>query len=144
MTNKALNEQIAEQMFALSRVMKEEMTFDSDTAQLTILQLQALIFIKRNGEVTMTEVATQFGISLPTATALSNKLVSGKFIKRVNDATDRRIVKLILTPKGDEMLQTAMKQRNAKINTMLSYMSQREKEQLLKIMNNLVTNIQKQ
>ena len=143
MTDKVLNEQIAECMFMLSRLMKEEMTFDSETAQLTILQLQALLFIKRNEAVTMTEVATHFGISLPTATSLSNKLVTAKLITRENNTTDRRIVTLVLTPKGKDLLIKAMKYRSAKLQTMLSYMSLPEKEQLLDIIKNLIANIQK-
>ena len=143
MTNKALNEQIAEQMFTVSRLMKEEMTFDSDTSQLTILQLQALIFISRHEAGTMTELSNHFSISLPTATSLSNKLVNAKLIKRQTSKTDRRIVTLVLTQKGQDVLAQAMKQRSSKLNTMLSYLSLSEKEQLLQIMKNLITNIQK-
>lgn len=143
MTGNALNEEIAESMFTLSRLMKEEMTFDSETAQLTILQLQAMIFIKRNEAVTMTEVANHFNISLPTATSLSNKLVAAKLITRKSSNRDRRVVTLILTLKGKDLLLQAMKYRNAKLQTMLSYMSLEEKEQLLTIIKNLIRNIQK-
>ncbi len=138
-----LNDEIAELIFALSRKLKDEMSFDSDTAQLTILQIHALIFIHKLGSITMTEIANHFKISLPTATSLSNKLVTTKLITRQNDKEDRRIVKLVLTQKGEELLKEVMKQRNQKITRMLSYLSQEEKLQLLYIMKNLVANIQK-
>lgn len=142
MKDKTLNDEIAENIFSLSRLMKDEMAFDSDTAQLTILQIHALVFVKKNRTVTMTEVASKFNISLPTATSLSNKLVSAKLIKRQNDKTDRRVVKLILTEKGEKLLKVAMEQRSQKINTLLSYMPKKEKEQLLKILQNLLSHIQ--
>lgn len=142
MKDKALNDEIAANIFSLSRFMKDEMAFDSDTAQLTLLQIHALIFIKKNNTVTMTEVANQFNISLPTATSLSNKLVSAKLIKRQNDKNDRRIVKLILTEKGEKLLKEAMEARSKKINTLLSYIPKKEKEELLKILKNLLVHIQ--
>jgi DNA-binding MarR family transcriptional regulator len=143
MTSKALHDQLAEVMFTLARTMKDGMTFDSDTAQLTVLQLQALIFVCKQESVTMTEVANKFKISLPTASALSDKLVNASLIKRENDKTDRRIVKLVLTEKGTALLTEAMKQRTIKIDKMLSYLPQKEKEQLLHIMKSLLQNIQK-
>ena len=143
MTSKALHNQIAEAMFTLTRTMKDEMTFDSDTSQLTVLQLQALIFVAKEESVTMTEVANKFKISLPTASALSDKLVKTGLITRQNDETDRRIVKLVLTEKGKSLLTEAMKQRTIKIDKMLSYLPQTEKEQLLHIMQSLLQNIQK-
>jgi len=100
MTNTAINDQLAEAMFALSRSMKEEMTFDSDTLQLTVLQLQTLIFIKKHKDVLMGDIADQFNISLPTATVLSDKLVNLKLIQRAKDESDRRIVKVFLTEKA--------------------------------------------
>ena len=64
-------------------------------------------------------------------------------IKRQNEKTDRRIVKLVLTKKGDSLLAEAMKQRTKKIDKMLSYLPQKEKEQLLQILKSLMQNIQK-
>jgi DNA-binding MarR family transcriptional regulator len=144
MKYKVINDQIAEVMFTLSRSMKDGMKFDSATSQLTVLQIHALLFISKHEKVTMTEVSKQFEISLPTATALSDKLVRSNLIERRNDTSDRRIVKLVLTQNGNDLLAEAMKQRRTKVNNMLSYLSEKEKEQLLQIMTTLVTNIQKQ
>jgi DNA-binding MarR family transcriptional regulator len=143
MPNKAINAQIADVIFSLSRMMKDEKMLQSDTSQLTILQLYALIFISKQESVTMTEVAKQFKITLPTATALSDKLFKSNLIARQNDSSDRRIVKLVLTKKGKDLLAQAMSHRSAKINKMLSYLHQEEKEQLLHIMQTLVQAIQK-
>jgi DNA-binding MarR family transcriptional regulator len=143
MNDKVINEQIAEVMFALSRSMKDGMKFDSATAQLTILQIHALMFIAKHEKVTMTEVAKQFDISLPTATVLSDKLVKAGLIGRQNDQNDRRIVKLVLTKEGNDLHSKAMKQRTTKFNNMLSYLSIEEKQQLLHIMQRLVGGMQK-
>ena len=144
MNDKVVNDQIAQLMFTLSRSMKEGMKFDSATAQLTLLQIHALMFIGKKENVTMTEVAKQFDISLPTATALSDKLVRAGLISRQNDAHDRRIVKLVLTNEGTNLLTKAMRQRRTKITKMLSYLTAEEKKQLLHIMQQLTGGMQKQ
>jgi DNA-binding MarR family transcriptional regulator len=144
MKDKGNNDQIVLAMFTLSRSMKDGMKFDSATAQLTLLQIHALMFIDKHEQVTMTEVAKQFDISLPTATALSDKLVRAGLIARQNDANDRRIVKLVLTQKGNDLLTKAMRQRSTKVSKMLSYLSSEEKQQLLHIMQRLLAGIQKQ
>ena len=143
MTNTAINDQLAETIFALSRNMKEGMAFDSDTLQLTVLQFQTLIFVKKHKDVLMGDIADQFNISLPTATVLSDKLVNLKLIQRTKDENDRRIVKVSLTEKGIELLKKAMKQRHQKISKTLAYLSSEDKKQLLRILENLSVNIKK-
>ena len=143
MANTGINDQLAEIIFAIPRIVKEEMAFDSDTSQLTVLQLQALIFIKRKKIVSMGDVASQFKISLPTATVLSDKLVNTGLIKRIRSEKDRRIVDVSFTEKGENLLKKAMKQRHQKINKMLSYLSLEDKKQLLRILKNFSVNIQK-
>jgi len=143
MINATINDQLTEIIFELSRTMKEEMAFDSDTAQLTVLQFQTLILIKKKKTVSMSDIANQFKISLPTATVLSDKLVRENLIKRIRDENDRRIVDVSLTEKGKSLLKKAMKQRHQKINKMLSYLPSEDKKKLFNILKNLSINIQK-
>ncbi len=138
-----INDQLAEIIFSFSRVMKEEMTFDSETSQLTVLQLQALILIKKKKILSMSDIADQFKISLPTATVLSDKLVKTKLVKRARSKSDRRIVNVLLTEKGEVVLTKAIRQRHQKINKMLSYLSLKDKRQILRIMKNLSGKIEK-
>ena len=41
----------------------------------------------------MGDIASHFSTSMPTATALIDKLIAAKYVKRENDAKDRRIVR---------------------------------------------------
>ena len=123
--------------------MKVEMTFDSATSQLTVLQLQLLILIKKNKVLSMSDIANKFEISLPTATVLSDKLVKENLIRRVRREDDRRIVNISLTKKGESILEKAMKQRHLKINKVLSFLSPEDKNKLLSILKKLSVNIKK-
>lgn len=144
MNDGSLNNQIAGTIFSLFRVMKDEMDYHSDSSQLTVLQAQALIYLQKKKKVSMSEIASNFKISLPTATSLSDKLVNAGLIERQSDKSDRRIVYLIITDKGTKLLAEAMIQRGKKIKKILSLLSTEEKQQLLKIMKKLVVTIQKE
>ena len=135
--------QLIETFFNLSRLMKESMSFGRDFANLTLLQIQALIFIKRNQKVQMGEVAQNFKIELPSATSLVNKLCILKLAERKLDDSDRRMVYIVLTSKGVKMLEKVMDERSKNIRKNLSYLSQEDKKDLLRISKTLLEQMQK-
>lgn len=143
MINNAINDKIMEVIFEISRGIREKMSFDCHAAQLTVLQLQALILISKNKIMSMGDIAAEFKISLPTATVLLDKLVNFNLIERLKSKTDRRVVNVSLTDKGKELLKKALKERHVKFNKMLSYISLGDKKSLLKVLENISLKIQK-
>ena len=143
MLNTSINDKILEVFFEVSRGIREEMSVDCQASQLTVLQLQALIFINRKKTLSMSYIASLFKISLPTASSLSDKLANFGLIKRLESKNDRRIVNISLTEKGKYLLKKAMKQRHLKMNKVLSYLSLEDRKELLRILGNLSTNIKK-
>ena len=143
MLNTSINDKILEVFFEVSRGIREEMSVDCQASQLTVLQLQALIFINRKKTLSMSYIASLFKISLPTASSLSDKLANFGLIKRLESKNDRRIVNISLTEKGKYLLKKAMKQRHLKMNKVLSYLSLEDRKELLRILGNLSANIKK-
>lgn len=136
-----LNSQLIEGIFTLTRMMKEHMHNKSDLVHLSMVQMQAMIFLKKQPESTMNEIASHFHIELPSATSLVNKLVKAKLAKRVTDKKDRRIVRVTLTAHGKQLLEEAMKERSEKMRQLLSHLDTTEKEHLLKITDKLIATI---
>jgi DNA-binding MarR family transcriptional regulator len=68
----------------------------------TIPQYRVLAFLQRNGEATLSELATSQGVSLPTMSKLVGSLVQRRLITREGHGQDRRKLKLQLTPEGAE------------------------------------------
>ena len=136
-----LNSQLIEGIFTLTRMMKEHMHSKSDLVHLSMVQVQAMIFLKKQPESTMNEIASHFHIELPSATSLVNKLVKAKLAKRVTDKKDRRIVRVTLTAHGKQLLEEAMKERSEKMRQLLSHLDTTEKEHLLKITDKLIATI---
>jgi DNA-binding MarR family transcriptional regulator len=137
------NNDFGEVFFKLSRLMRDDMTFTCYSAQLSILQLHALIYLKKNNPVQMSDIAQNFRIEMPTATSLLNKLVALKLVKRTSDIKDRRIVHIELTSKGEEVLLEAKEQHNKKIARMMTYLSEQDKQKLLVILQRIVATMEK-
>jgi DNA-binding MarR family transcriptional regulator len=134
---------LVEMMFKISRLMKEEMSYTNNLTHLSILQIQALIFLKQAGLVTMSDIAVNFRIELPSATSLVNKLCDQKLVKRSADPEDRRLVRISLTEDGRALLEQAVRERRKKIEKILSYLSVSEKADLMNIFKTLKNKLQK-
>jgi MarR family transcriptional regulator, organic hydroperoxide resistance regulator len=133
-----INSRILETMFRFFKTVKPTMSFHSKTSDLTMVQFEALILIKHNPDIQMKDLAEHFSITMPSATSLIDKLIEMKYAGRKNDIKDRRIVKIHLTKQGEKLLHEAMKQRETKINRLLSSLSKNDKEDLLRILETVV------
>jgi DNA-binding MarR family transcriptional regulator len=129
-----INEQILETLFQLVRNFKGSMSENVEHSHLTMLQCQALECIKKKLGTHMGDIAEHFSTTMPTATALIDKLISAKLVKRENDAHDRRIVKIHLTKSGEKLLIEAKKQRAEKMNKLLFYLPEQDRFELLRIL----------
>lgn len=135
---------LIEKIFTLSRAMKENMSYSSDLIHLSLLQLQALLFLHKSKNAQMRDVAQHFRIEMPTATDLITKLAKQKLVTRKPDPKDKRLVRLTLTTYGKTLLNEAMEHRSKKISQLLSYLSEEEKEKLLAILSVLIVKMEKE
>jgi DNA-binding MarR family transcriptional regulator len=134
--------ELIEKIFTLSRAMKGTMSYSSDLTHLSLLQLQTLIFIQKTQRAQMRDIAGHFKIEMPTASDLIAKLVKQKLVNRTTDSKDKRLVRITLTSQGQQLLQDAMKERNKKLSHILSYLSEKNKEDLLAIISVLIAKME--
>lgn len=135
------NNKIIELIFNLSRLVRSGMSFDSGSRHLTLHQLQTLLLISREKNITMADIARNFHITKPSATVLINSLVNKGYLKRTTGKVDRREIKISLAKKGQNLLNKAAKERSLKINKILSYISEKEKKRLGEILQKIVNNL---
>lgn len=111
----------------ITRAIKQGAVFDNGFSELNHGQIHALVAMNRHGKpITMSELASVLHISAPSATALADKLVKGKFVQRSLDSNDRRLVKLKITKTTKVQLERVVKIRNQKINMLLDALSEKE------------------
>jgi DNA-binding MarR family transcriptional regulator len=130
-----INNQILEALFKLVKDFKGSMSDSFKHSHLTMLQCEAMMCIKKNKQAHMGDIANHFATTMPTATALIDKLIDTKYVKRENDAKDRRIVRINLTKSGEKLLSESIKQKTSKMDKLLSYLPKQDKLNLLRILN---------
>lgn len=100
--------------------------------------LNALYFAEEEGEtITLSEVAKRLLISKAYTTALTNKLVKDELIKRQYDKDDRRIIKIVLTPKGKKVLEERLEDNINNYKKRLSNISENDLDTLSKSLLNI-------
>ena len=125
-------DKLAELVFTLSRITRDGI--EDKNNPLSYIQFQTLSFLMRQKTPTMKEVSEYIHITAPSATILIDNMVKMKYISRINDKIDRRIIRLEIMKKGQEELETgliAAKKHLGKIFCKLSKKDRDNFEQIL-------------
>ena len=105
---------------------------------LSLAQLKALYSIGAAKAPTMKELADTFGITPPSVTALVNRLVKEKLVKRIMSPSDRRTIRLELTPQGKTKLAKGRALVAKKTNELTKILSGRERRELARVMQRII------
>ena len=84
--------------------------------QITLPQLWVLEHLARQDRgCPMHRIARFLSISRPSATALVNRLIAQRLVRRTADAADRRIVNVAITSKGRRAIENIWEQKRRMI-----------------------------
>jgi MarR family transcriptional regulator, organic hydroperoxide resistance regulator len=100
----------------------------------TFMRLKTLRFVSENPESSMKDIARYFHITPPSATSIINALVKMRYVKRIYDASDRRMIRLQITAEGRKNLKDGFKEVGRRIKKTLSALNSKEKKEFTKIM----------
>jgi len=101
---------------------------------LSVPQFQTLLFIKRHGDSSLSEVSKHLGPKLSSTSKLINGLVERNLIKRKTSQKDRRYVVISLTPKGKKVSNMVHKTIISSLTKKLSSLSDHECLSIIKSM----------
>ncbi|MBN1526322.1 MAG: MarR family transcriptional regulator, partial [Candidatus Omnitrophica bacterium] len=105
--------------------------------KVTVPQLAILGFLKNHGEAAMTHMARYMSVTTAAVTGIVERLVREGYAVRRSDPKDRRVVKVKLTPKGASLIGKMEEQRRKAIMGMFSKVSQRDREEYLRILKHI-------
>lgn len=71
---------------------------------LTLAQLRFLRLLAEQGPLTISQVASQLGVALTTASQFVDRLEGPGYVERVHRSDDRRVVECRLTDRGRELI----------------------------------------
>jgi DNA-binding MarR family transcriptional regulator len=137
---KSFEDKITSLIFLIGRNMRQqnaESCEHSSKERLTFSQLEALKFIKEHKNPLMKEVSNHLSIAAPSLTPLIDELEKRSLIARGSLENDRRAVLLVLTKKGEEMLEKISKIRAQKMQYIFSRLTINEQESLVGILEKL-------
>lgn len=89
-------------------------------------QLRCLHLIAGAGELRMSRLVVQLGVSISTVSGLIDRLVDHGFVNRRDDPLDRRQVVLSATPAGVEFLDRMRELSNAQFRGLISHLTPEE------------------
>ncbi|MFV0516637.1 MAG: nitronate monooxygenase [Aminipila sp.] len=134
--NTKLNEILVSLMNSVLKV-EEQALKESTSTDLSITEIHTLEAIGIGKLKTMTQVAGSLKISVSTLTVAINKLVKKGYVDRWRIPEDRRIVKIGLTPSGEEVVREHQQFHTSMIDDITASMSENEAEVLLKSLEGL-------
>ncbi len=108
---------------------------------ITLPQFIVLEMLVREGEMRMTDLAHMSNVSTAAMTGIVERLVKSGYVERASDPKDRRIIKIRRTFRGGRIVKNAMDLRKQMITRMFSVVSQSEREEYLRILNNVASHM---
>lgn len=102
--------------------------------EISVLQLRALSFLRRNPGATLSSLAEYVGLTLPSMSSQVSGLVARKLIDRSISAEDRRFVTLTLTEQGRTLLETARHGTQASLAKTITALTPEERAVVVKAM----------
>ncbi len=132
-------QELTERIFELRPVMKRLFGagiyrgLREELQAVTIHQLTALSLLK-NGSITMRELAKELDVTESSATAVTDRLVKQGLVERHNDPSDRRVVRLSLSPEGGSLVERLDEAASSKAAAMLGALTDKQLEQLVDIL----------
>ena len=84
--------------------------------------------------VTISEISEKIQISKPAVSQIINALEDKGFVNRVYTKTDRRVVYVEITEKGNEAIEQAVKKRNESVNELLKKLGEEDAETFLRLL----------
>lgn len=97
----------------------------------TLGQMHILGFLKNHGPETMGGIAAWSKVAVSTMTENINRLVKLGLVQRVQDPRDRRIVRIRLSPKGQQVFKRQASQRKAVMMKLLQTLPEVEQRKLI-------------
>jgi DNA-binding MarR family transcriptional regulator len=93
-------------------------------------QLSALAMVERHGPVTLGDLAECEQVSPPTITRVVVKLEADGLLTRQPDPDDRRVTRVLLTPKGKTLLSASRRRKTSWLTMQLVGLDATERARL--------------
>ena len=109
------------------------------SSNLTSSQIISLMNLHEFKTCPVSKLAKALGVSLPTTSGIIDRLVKNKYIKRLYDEKDRRLVLISLTAKGEAIVQKILESIRYRWQELLAHLTDQERESYIVILKKLTS-----
>ena len=102
--------------------------------KVTLPQLLILEFLHKEGQSQMGFLAHFMNVTTAAMTGIADRLVRDGYVRRVYDPEDRRVIKIELTPRGDELVKKIHEERHSMVIKIFGRISQKDRADYLRIL----------
>ncbi len=111
---------------------------------LSFAQISVLMHLRRFTSCRVSDLGARLGVSNAAASQVVDRLVQAGLVERTEDAQDRRVKRLRLTPRGQALLDQAIAARERWLESVLDHLSEQERAQVAQALNLLTEAAQKE
>jgi len=104
---------------------------------ITTPQFLALVVLKDRPGITMGELCERLYLACSTATDLIDRMEKNGYLERNRDADDRRVIRLSITEKGQNIIDQVINARRRYVDSILKQLTQEEIDQLAQALEKL-------
>lgn len=97
---------------------------------LSMSHFSALFHVHRIGSCGVTEIGDHLGVTSAAASQMLERLVQQGLVLREEDAEDRRVKRIELTEKGQQIIEEAIQARQSWLSQLAETLTESEKETL--------------
>ena len=102
--------------------------------EITVTQMHTLLLINSLSGCKMSDLSEALGVTMGNVTSMIDRLIKEDLVKRCEDDSDRRIVRIELTKKGRGTAKTILENRKRGLSRIFKNLSESDKATLLDIM----------
>lgn len=105
--------------------------------------VRVLFYLKKFGPVPISQVAKDLDILRSNMTPIIDKLIAEDFVRRHNDPSDRRVIKVEITNKADELFKRHVDYLKEAISSKISSLSNEDLSKLYELILEMASIISK-
>lgn len=128
-------------VFALGRLhsLRDPLARSCEDTNLTAPQIHALLWLGRDGALTMGELARRLGITEKTVTGVVDRLEREGHVQRERSPEDRRVIRCRLTATGARLHRKLDKTLVEDMERLLEHLDATDRRALFRILEKLIT-----
>lgn len=135
-------EEIADKLIFAFVQLKKVKFHSKDIEGVTHGEMHVLFCMKKGFKnekegIKVSQLSKKLRVAAPTITQQINALESRGFVKRTMDLKDRRVVRIQLTEKGEEILKKAQKEFHNLVYELVDYLGEDDSEKFIKLLTKL-------